>query len=113
MYIESSITALSGADGAPAGVLVVVRDITRVRRRELEQEKCIEALRRAADRLKLLEGLIPICSHCKQIRDDDGSWRDFEVYLGECLQAKFTHGICPACIQRLHPDYFKRSATSP
>jgi len=112
IHLESSITALSGPDGESVGVLVVVRDITTVKRKELEQERRMEGLRRALDRLKILESLIPVCSHCKQIRDEDGSWREPEVYLREQLQVKFTHGICPACVQRLLPDYFSRPAAS-
>jgi len=113
IHLESSITALIGPDGESVGVLVVVRDITNVKRKELEQEQRIEGLRRALDRLKVLESLIPVCAHCKQIRDEDGSWHEPEVYLREQFQVKFTHGICPACVQRLHPDYFSRPAASP
>jgi PAS domain S-box-containing protein len=112
IHLESSITALIGPDGESAGVLVVVRDITNMKRKGLEQEQRIEGLRRALDRLKVLESLIPVCSHCKQIRDEDGSWHEPEVYLREQFQVKFTHGICPACVQRLHPDYFSRPAGS-
>jgi len=112
IHLESSMTALSGPDGESVGVLVVVRDITTVKRKELEQERRMEGLRRALERLKILESLIPVCSHCKQIRDEDGSWREPEVYLREQLQVKFTHGICPACVQRLLPDYFSRPAAS-
>jgi len=112
IHLESSITALVGPDGESVGVLVVVRDITIMKRKELEQEQRIEGLRRALDRLKVLESLIPVCSHCKQIRDEDGSWHEPEVYLREQFQVKFTHGICPACVQRLHPDFFSRPAAS-
>jgi len=112
IHLESSITALVGPDGESVGVLVVVRDITTMKRKECEQEQRIEGMRRTLDRLKVLESLIPVCAHCKQIRDEDGSWHEPEVYLREQFQVKFTHGICPACVQRLHPDFFSRPAAS-
>lgn len=112
IHLESSITALIGPDGESVGVLVVVRNITTMKRKELEQEQRVEGLRCAVDRLKVLESLIPVCAHCKQIRDEDGSWHEPEVYLREQFQMKFTHGICPACVQSLHPDYVSRPAAS-
>lgn len=113
IHLEQSITALSGPDGALVGFLVVMRDITNVKRKEREQEQRIEALRRASDRLPLLDGLIPICSHCKQIRDQGGSWHEPDVYLREQFHVKFTHGICPPCVKKLHPEYFSRTPTAP
>lgn len=48
-------------------------------------------------RVKQLEGIIPICMYCKQIRDDHNSWQKLEKYLSEHSEALFSHGICPAC----------------
>jgi PAS domain S-box-containing protein len=49
--------------------------------------------------LKVLSGLLPICSHCKKIRDDKGYWTQVESYIGKNSNAKFTHGICPDCLE--------------
>jgi PAS domain S-box-containing protein len=106
MYLESTITALAGTDGQPNGLLAVIRDITTAKRKELEQEECIDRLHSMLNRLKLVLGLIPICSHCKRIRDEHGSWHDVEVYIGERLGMKFSHGICPTCFQTLQRDCF-------
>lgn len=59
-------------------------------------------LRQAAARAASLRDLLPTCAWCKAIRDERGEWRTFESYLGEHLDASFTHGICPACSSRLH-----------
>ncbi|MEE9218412.1 MAG: response regulator [Acidobacteriota bacterium] len=49
--------------------------------------------------LKRLEGLLPICSYCKKIRNDRNYWQSVESYLGEHSEARFTHGICPDCYE--------------
>jgi len=48
-------------------------------------------------RVKRLEGIIPICMYCKKIRNDDTMWQRFEQYIGEHLDAQFSHGVCPEC----------------
>ncbi|MBI5521992.1 MAG: hypothetical protein HY910_05130 [Desulfarculus sp.] len=64
-------------------------------------------LQEALDNVRTLSGLLPICSHCKKIRDDQGYWQQIEGYLREHTDADFTHGICPACAQELYGDYIK------
>ena len=65
-------------------------------------------LQAAEQEVKTLEGLIPICAHCKNIRDDEGFWSQFETYVSQRTEAKFTHGICPQCIEELYPEEFQR-----
>lgn len=60
-------------------------------------QKDIEELTEALAQVKTLEGLIPICAHCKNIRDDEGLWKRIEHYIIERSNADFTHGICPDC----------------
>ena len=50
--------------------------------------------------VKLLQGLLPICSYCKNIRDDKNSWHKIEMYISEHSQAEFSHGICPTCYDK-------------
>ena len=60
--------------------------------------------------IKTLRGLLPICSQCKKIRDDDGFWMQVDEYIEAHSQAMFTHGICPDCMVDLYGDkeWFKR-----
>ena len=51
----------------------------------------------ALNEIKTLKGIIPICSYCKQIRDEEGAWDRMEAYLSKHSDAKFSHGICPKC----------------
>lgn len=69
----------------------------------LEEEKAHLAaqLREAEADIQALEGLIPICSYCKKIRDDTGYWDRVESFLKARTKADFTHGICPECYDRV------------
>ena len=51
-------------------------------------------------RVKRLEGIIPICSYCKKIRDDEGCWNQLEAYLHSHSDAEFSHGACPECFNK-------------
>lgn len=70
---------------------------------EAGREKAILQLQGALEEIRTLQGVIPICSHCKKIRDDQGSWNQLEAYIQAHSTAKFTHGICPDCMQGFHP----------
>lgn len=67
------------------------------RQRDLEQEKLIGELQTALAEVKTLNGLLPICSHCKQIRDDKGYWNEIETYISKRTDASFAHSLCPSC----------------
>jgi hypothetical protein len=54
-------------------------------------------LENALSHIKRLEGMIPICSYCHKIRNDDRQWERFERYISERTDAQFSHGICPTC----------------
>lgn len=61
----------------------------------------VAASQRALTReVELLEGLLPICSYCKKIRDDGGEWQVVEKYIEERSDATFTHGVCETCLAR-------------
>ncbi len=61
-------------------------------------------LNNAFSKIKRLQGIIPICSVCKKIRDDNGYWSQVERYIRDNSDADLTHGICPDCAKRLYPD---------
>ncbi len=66
----------------------------------------------ARSKIKVLQGLIPICAECKKIRDDGGFWNQLEVYIKEHSEADFTHGYCPECAKKML-DEFKASNPHP
>jgi hypothetical protein len=74
------------------GMVVMVVDRVRTKAEESA---------RLADRL---EGLLPICSYCKKIRDEHDDWQTLEVYIEDRSCAEFSHGICPDCMKKHKPD---------
>ena len=83
-----------------------IRDISERTRAKEDREKLIKDLQQALAEIKTLRGIIPICSSCKKIRDDEGFWHQVEVYVHQRSQAQFSHGICPDCAKRLYPDFY-------
>ncbi len=73
-----------------------------------EKDDLITTLVEANNKIKTLKSLIPICSNCKKIRDDNGYWEDVELYISDHAGSEFTHGICPDCIQKLYPEYAEK-----
>ena len=107
------ITALLAVEGQSAGWLIRAHAPINGRPAASEPETLGEASLRSTTPVQTAGPLIPICAHCKQIRTDAGSWQDLEVYLGQRLQTKLTHGICPACLRKIHPAYCDRGVLSP
>jgi hypothetical protein len=58
------------------------------------------SVRAMVRKVKLLEGILPICSYCKQIRDDGHVWHSLEAYMASHSNTHFSHGICPACMDK-------------
>jgi hypothetical protein len=54
-------------------------------------------------RVKILEGMLPVCSYCKNIRNDKGDWERMESYISRRSEAEFSHGICPSCTEKHYP----------
>ena len=79
--------------------------LVRAFRYAIEREKLLVELREALDQIYTLKGLIPICSSCKNIRNDKGYWQQVESYISQHSTVKFSHGICPRCAQKLYPEY--------
>ena len=73
-----------------AGTIIILEDVT--------------SLKKALEEVKTLRGFVPICSHCKNIRDDKGFWQKMEEYVAERSHAEFSHSICPECAKKYYPD---------
>lgn len=58
-------------------------------------------------RIETLRGIVPICSYCKQIRDDKGYWNKVEAYVAKYTEAQFSHSICPSCLEENFPKEYK------
>lgn len=86
---------------ARAFTIAVARhgDLMKLRRLVEELEKQRNELQKALEENKALRGIIPICSYCKKMRDDDGYWQQVEAYLSNLSDVSFTHGMCPECFE--------------
>ncbi len=103
-YYAGKASRLYDAQGNVVGAIEIIRDITASKRTEQERERLITELREALDMVHTLSGFLPICSNCKKIRDDQGYWNQLEAYISRHSDAKFSHGICPDCAQKLYGD---------
>jgi two-component system cell cycle sensor histidine kinase/response regulator CckA len=101
-FIPVSVTVSPVKDtrGKIVGGSAISRDITLRKNDEEERFKLIEELTESLKQVKTLSGLLPICSSCKRIRDDQGYWQQVETYLTDHTNADFTHGICPDCLEK-------------
>lgn len=84
------------------------------RNRELEQLTAelrtrTLALEDALANIRTLKGLLPICAHCKKVRDDQGFWQQVEAYVAQRSDARFSHGICPECTRQFYAEYLPES----
>ena len=74
---------------------------------EEEKDKLIEKLKTALGEIKSLQGILPLCSYCKNIRNDKGYWEKVDVYLQLYSSANISHSICPECVKKYYPDEFE------
>lgn len=96
---------------ALVGVLVHYNRKGRVREMALAKandalEKANIELRQALSEVRTLEGFIPICAHCKKVRDDEGFWQAVETYVAQRSGAQFSHSICTQCGPKLYGPYW-------
>ncbi len=96
--------------GETAGRLLVVRDVTARKALETERENLIVELKSALHTVKTLEDLLPICASCRNVIDDEGYWRRIDEYLHSRAGMQFTHGLCPACAEKLYGPYLAADA---
>lgn len=98
--LNRSVAATSAAMGWLVGLHamivlgMVVMVVDEMRRRAAESE----------ERTRTLEGLLPICSRCKKIRDEAGEWHEIDVYVTRHSEARFSHGLCEPCLRALYPE---------
>jgi two-component system, response regulator PdtaR len=71
----------------------------------MELRKLNGELREALAKVKTLSGLLPVCVHCRKIRDDQGYWSDVETYLTAHSGADVSRCLCPECMKKIYPEF--------
>jgi PAS domain S-box-containing protein len=83
----------------------VARDITDRKHAEEERERLVLELQTALTEVKTLQNILPMCSYCKSIRDDENYWHAVEAYISTHTNTRFSHGICPKCYAAIAAEW--------
>jgi PAS domain S-box-containing protein len=91
-------------DASWSVIYSVARDITAQREAEEERERLVRELQTALAEVKTLQAILPLCSYCRKIRDDEDYWHSVESYVTRHTGAQFSHGICPECYAKVEAE---------
>ena len=100
----------AGADGYIARpvsnreLISRIAAMVRLIRAERKCDSYILQLEQSMEKIKVLSGIIPICMHCKQIRDDKGYWNKLEEFISKHSDALFSHSVCDTCLEKYYPE---------
>lgn len=106
--VSLSVAPIKDTHGRVTGASSIGRDITESLLAEAEKRRLIEELQDALAEVKTLRGILPICMHCKKIRDEEGAWKQLELYIRDHTHAEFSHGICGPCTEKMYPEIYEK-----
>lgn len=86
-------------DSGEKVIYSVARDVTEEKRAEEERERLVRELQSALAEVNTLREILPICSYCRKVRDDANYWHTVENYISEHTSTRFSHSICPSCME--------------
>ncbi|HNX24742.1 MAG TPA: PAS domain-containing protein [Spirochaetota bacterium] len=107
IFFITSVKPVKDENGTVTSVVCISKNITERKKGDEQREKLITDLQEAMSKIRTLSGMLPICSSCKKIRNDQGYWTQIELYIRDHSDAEFSHGICPDCCSKLYPDLDK------
>lgn len=103
-WSQSSWKMVLDDNGENIGIQGKQQDITERKKIEEEKNELIASLQIALKEIRTLRGIIPICSYCHSIRDDNGSWDRVETYISNNSDTQLSHGICPECFMKAREE---------
>ncbi|WP_224983835.1 PhnD/SsuA/transferrin family substrate-binding protein [Geomonas agri] len=101
-WISHSCRRVSSGDGRSLGRRACNHDVSDRKLAQMRLSDKVTELEESMAKVKHLEGIIPICMHCKNIRNDKESWQQLETYISLHTDAMFSHGICPSCKDKFY-----------
>jgi hypothetical protein len=96
-------TAVSTSPDSPTMLVTIMRDVTERRSLEHSLRLKVRELEEAQERVRQLQGMLPICMHCSRIRVQDGQWEKLESYVSANSNTSFTHTLCNVCLEQHYP----------
>ncbi len=108
VWINLTVSLVRSISGDPEYFISIVEDISKRKKAEEEKEQLLKDLQEALAHVKILSGMLPICSFCKKIRDDKGYWNQLEEYITDHSDVEFSHGLCTECAQKHYGEYFDK-----
>ena len=105
-WYECRDQGIQWVDGRAARIQVAT-NISERKKIEEEREKLINELQSALSEIKVLRGILPICSFCKNIRNDEGYYEQIEAYIHKHSGVDFSHTVCPTCMKEHYPEEYK------
>lgn len=108
-WIEHLCRPVYAPDGTYIGRRASNRDVSERKLLAFKLERKVAELEEALKKIKTLSGFLPLCSHCKKIRDDEGYWNSIEAYIQNHSDALISHSLCPACSDEIygHEDWYR------
>jgi len=85
-------------------------DVVALESASAERERLIEKLQATLNEIKILRGILPICSICKNIRNDEGYYEQIEAYIHKHTGVDFSHTICQSCMKKHYPEEYESIA---
>lgn len=99
-------------EGELIGSVHIARNVSKEQQQMREAAETIAELRKTLAWLKGMDGILSICSSCKNVRNQDGEWERIEKFISDSSGVLFSHGMCPDCFRKLFPGVAGRNAGS-
>jgi PAS domain S-box-containing protein len=107
-YIYFIAVPIFNSSGEIVAAVETLQDFTELKQIEFKAENLLSDLKNTISKDESLKGFIPICVHCKNIRNKDGAWTTLEAYLGTLSGLLFSPGICPKCTHKIYPEFYDK-----
>ena len=107
-YIFFIAVPIFNSSGEIVAAIETLQDFTELKQIEFETENLLSALNNTMSKNESLKGFIPICAHCKKIRNKDGIWTTLEESRSNQSDLLFSPGICPKCTHKIYPEFYDK-----